>query len=131
MLPKGYNKEIFRAKCNPGFQSVHCVAHLEQDVANALPYINAEQGGFEYLEDPPAVSFRVQGKIITGHPKPKVFEILKRLPESNCRECDQPTRMVFATFMAQGVKGPEGCPEPAEEAAEDLRSYMAQFSFDV
>ncbi|MFW6099209.1 MAG: hypothetical protein ACOC79_01795 [Thermodesulfobacteriota bacterium] len=43
MLLKGYQKEIFRPKCNPGFQSVHCIAHLDQDIAEALPYLNAQQ----------------------------------------------------------------------------------------
>jgi len=174
MLLESYRKEIFRPKCNPGFQSVHCIAHLDQDIGEALPYLNAELGGFEYFSDPPAVTFRVQGKIITVHPgeiavnalkdeteadkilewlkreinaawekrdeiepryvgmpKPKVFEILKLLPKSNCRKCGQPTCMVFASLVAQGVKGPEDCPEMAEQAAEDLRSYMAQFSFDA
>ena len=41
MLLKGYQKEIFRPKCNPSFQSVHCIAHLDQDIGEALPYLNA------------------------------------------------------------------------------------------
>ena len=69
MLLKGYTKEIFRPECNPSFQSLHCIAHLDQDVSEALPYLNAALGGFEYLKDPPAVTFRVQGKIITVHPR--------------------------------------------------------------
>ncbi len=174
MLLESYRKEIFRPKCNPGFQSVHCIAHLDQDIGEALPYLNAELGGFEYFSDPPAVTFRVQGKIITVHPmeiavnalkdeteadkilewlkreinaawekrdeiepryvgmpKPKVFEILKLLPKSNCRKCGQPTCMLFASLVAEGVKGPEDCPELVEQAAVDLRSYMVQFSFDA
>ena len=69
MLLKGYRKEIFRPECNPSFQSLHCIAHLDQDVSEALPYLNATLGGFEYLKDPPAVTFRVHGKIITVHPR--------------------------------------------------------------
>ena len=65
MLLRGYRKEIFRPKCNPNFQTVHCIAHLDQDIAEALPYLNAILGGFEYLKDPPAVTLRVQGKLIT------------------------------------------------------------------
>ena len=174
MLLKSYRKEIFRPQCNPGFESVHCIAHLDQDIAEALPYLNAELGGFEYFRDPPAVTFRVQGKIITVHPreiavnalrdeeeaekilqwlqreinqvwhrrgqiqpsyqgapKPKLLEILKLLPKTNCGQCGQPTCMVYASLVAQGVKGPEDCPELAEQAAEDLRSYLVQFAFDV
>ena len=69
MLLKTYTKEIFRPECNPSFQSLHCIAHLGEDVREALPYLNAVLGGFEYLKDPPAVTFRVQGKIITVHPR--------------------------------------------------------------
>jgi len=37
MLLFSYRKEIFRAKCNPGFESVHCIANLDQDVGECLP----------------------------------------------------------------------------------------------
>ena len=174
MLLKGYRKEIFRPKCNPSFQSIHCIAHLDQDIGDALPYLNATLGGFEYLRDPPAVTFRVQGKIITVHPdriavnalkdeteadkilgwlqqevneawdkretinpsyegvpKPRVLEILKLLPKTNCRECGQPTCMVFATQIAEGAKGPEHCPPLKGEHKEKLRSYMEQYHLDA
>ena len=174
MLLKGYTKEIFRPECNPNFQSLHCIAHLEQDVSEALPYLNASLGGFEYLRDPPAVTFKVHGKIITVHPreiavnalkdekeaekilewlkreineawekrgeiepkyegapKPKVFEILKLLPKTNCRECREPTCMVFAAKIAEGAKGPEDCPPLKEERRIKLQEYMEPFQFDV
>ncbi len=175
MLLKSYQKEIFRPKCNPGFQSVHCIAHLDQDVGEAIPYLNAELGGFEFFRDPPAVTFKVQGKIIAVHatqiavnaledeaeaekivqwlkneindvwerreeiepsyegaPKPKILEILKLLPRrTGCGKCGQPTCMVFATLVAQGVKGPENCPELTPEKAHALRSYMSDFSLDA
>ena len=67
MLLKSYSKEIFRPECNPGFESVHCIAHLDQDISEVLPYLNAVLGGFEYLKEPPAVIFRSQGKLITVH----------------------------------------------------------------
>ena len=67
MLLKSYSKEIFRPECNPNFESVHCIAHLEQDISAVLPYLNAVLGGFDYLKDPPAVIFRSQGKLITVH----------------------------------------------------------------
>lgn len=138
MLLKSYAKEVFRAKCNPEFEAVHCIARLDQDVAPELPFLNAVLGGFEYLKDPPAVSFKVYGKLIKvdGHEiavnalkdeaeadkilewlkneinnvwenrdhikpsyegvsKPKIIEILKLLPKTNCRECGQPTCMVL------------------------------------
>jgi ArsR family metal-binding transcriptional regulator len=65
MLLRTYTPKVFRAECNPGFESVHCIAVLDQDVSEALPYLNAVLGGFEYLIDPPAVTFRSHGRLIT------------------------------------------------------------------
>jgi ArsR family metal-binding transcriptional regulator len=174
MLLTSYSKEIFRPECNPSFQSLHCIAHLDQDIAEALPYLNATLGGFEYLKDPPAVTFRLHGKLITVHPrqiavnalrdeeeadkilewmkreindawdnrekitpsyegapKPKLLEILKLLPKTNCRECGQPTCMVFATLAAQGVNEEGDCPALNEEKKGLLKTYLSRFDFDV
>lgn len=67
MLLDSYRLEIFNSKCQPGAMGVHCYAHLGQDVSCALPYLNAVLGGFEYLKDPPSVTFKAQGKLITVH----------------------------------------------------------------
>jgi ArsR family metal-binding transcriptional regulator len=67
MLLESYRLEIFNSKCQPGAMGVHCHAHLDQDVSCALPYLNAVLGGFEYLKDPPSVTFKAQGKLITVH----------------------------------------------------------------
>ena len=174
MLLKGYTKEIFRPDCNPSFLSLHCIAHLEQDVSEALPYLNATLGGFEYLKDPPAVTFKVHGKIITVHPReiavnalkdeeeadkilewlkqeinetwenrgeiapvfenaprPSILEILKNLPRTNCGDCGQPTCMVFAVQLAEGVRGPEDCLPLGEHNYDKLQEYLGQFISDL
>jgi len=64
MLLTGYTKEVFRPECNPSFLSLHCVAHLNDDVGEALPYLNAILGGTLYFTDPPEVMFHHQGRII-------------------------------------------------------------------
>ncbi len=173
MLLKDYTKEIFRPECNSSFESLHCIARLGQDVAEALPYLNSVLGGFEYLKTPPAVTFKVHGKLITVHPekiainalkdeeeadkilewlkneineawdrrdeiepsyegmgKPKVFEILKLLPKTNCRECGEPTCMVFAARIAEGAKAAEKCKALLDENRQELISYMSQFRLD-
>ena len=38
---------------------------MDQDVSEALPYLNASLGGFTYIKDPPSVTLRVYGKLIT------------------------------------------------------------------
>ncbi|MBA4368384.1 MAG: Fe-S cluster protein [Desulfobacterium sp.] len=171
MLLKSYHKRIFRAECNPGFESLHCIAQLEQDVSLALPYLNAELGGFEYLKDPPAVTFKTHGRLITvqgreiavnalkdeaeadkilewlkqeinaawekreeiepsekGLPKPKIIEILKCLPKTNCMACGAATCMVFATQVAEGAKGPDDCPSLNGSEKNRLNEYLAGFS---
>ena len=173
MLLKSYKMEIFRAECNPSFEALHCFAHLNQDVGKAIPYLNAVLGGFTYQKDPPSVTFKAHGKLITVHakkiavnalkdedeavkiiewlkqeinsawenrenieplyqaaPQPKVIEILKLLPRTNCGECGQPTCMVFAAQVAEGAKGSEDCPPLDDANREQLTSYLGQFYFD-
>lgn len=174
MLLQTYIKKIFRAGCNPQFESLHCIASLGQDVSEALPYLNAVLGGFEFLRDPPAVIFRSHGRLITvqareiainalqdeaeadkilewlkreinqawenrasitpsteGAPKPQVFEILKRLPRTNCRQCGDPTCMVFAARAAEGLKSAADCPPLTPEAKQWLEDYLGRFNFNV
>ena len=66
-----------------------------------------------------------------GAPKPKILEILKLLPLTNCQECGQPTCMVFAKLLAEGAKEPGDCLPLKEEKREKLREYMTQFHIDV
>jgi ArsR family metal-binding transcriptional regulator len=66
-----------------------------------------------------------------GAPKPKVLEILKLLPKTNCRECGEPTCMVFATLVTEGAKGPEDCPPLKVENKKKLEEYLEQFHLDV
>ena len=172
MLLKSYTKELFRPACNPGFESVHGIAHLDQEIAQVLPYLNAVLGGFDYLKDPPAVIFRSQGKLITVHgdkiainslkdeaqadkilkwlvgeinstwqmrdqikpcyegvPKPNVVDLLKYLPQTNCRECSCPTCLVFACRMAEGIKSPEDCPPIDAESKQKLDGILSGFTF--
>ncbi|MBW2592156.1 MAG: hypothetical protein JRE58_03995 [Deltaproteobacteria bacterium] len=53
MLLKNYKLEIFNSECNPSAMTVHCFAHLEQDVSQALPYLNAALGGTVTQKSPP------------------------------------------------------------------------------
>ena len=172
MLLKTYKKEIFRPECNPDFESLHCIAYLDQDISEVLPYLNAELGGFDYVKDPPAVIFKSQGRLISVHgdriainslkdeaqadkilkwlvgeinstwqmrdqikpcyegvPKPNVVDLLKYLPQTNCRECSCPTCLVFACRMAEGIKSPEDCPPIDAESKQKLDGILSGFTF--
>lgn len=61
-------------------------------------------------------------------PRPKLIEILKLLPnKTGCRECKEPTCMVFATKVAEGSKGADDCPQLNPEKKEKLNQYMEIF----
>ncbi len=67
MLLKGYRTEIFLPTCNSHFQSLHCIAHLDQDVGEVLPYLNAVLGGDTFIKEPPSLTFKMNGKLLTIH----------------------------------------------------------------
>jgi ArsR family metal-binding transcriptional regulator len=45
-----------------------------------------------------------------GPPPFRILDILKLLPKTNCRECGEPTCMVFAVKVSDGVKDLASCP---------------------
>jgi ArsR family metal-binding transcriptional regulator len=59
--------------------------------------------------------------------KPRILEILKCLPRTNCRACGEPTCLVFATKVSNGEAGPEACPGLEAGALRGLRDYLGQF----
>lgn len=77
MLLKNYTKEIFRPECNPQFQSLHCFAHLDEDIREVLPYLNTVLGGSGFTEDPPSLMLQIHGRLIALHPKKIAINALK------------------------------------------------------
>jgi ArsR family metal-binding transcriptional regulator len=169
MLLRGYRKEIFRPECNPRFESLHCIAHLAEDITEVLPYLNTVLGGHQYFREPSALTFKHHGKLITLHARkiavnalrdeeeadkilewlkgeinetwekrseirpsfetparPRILEILKLLPRTNCRECGQPTCMVFAAQVAEGGRGTEDCSPLSQAQKARLKDYLRQ-----
>ncbi len=62
--------------------------------------------------------------------KPNVVKILKCLPKTNCGECREPTCMVFALRLAEGVKGMDACPYLEDGPKTALETYLSGFAFD-
>ncbi|MGB3210719.1 MAG: (Fe-S)-binding protein [Desulforhopalus sp.] len=172
MFLKGYEVEIFKSKCDANAQGVHCFIHLEDDIREVLPYLNTKLGGFIYTQDPPSLSLRHYGKLLTFHTnkiavnalkdseeaekvaawlyreinetwtmrdtiepnmesakQPTLIEVLKLLPKTNCRRCNEPTCMVFASKVVEGVKEGRDCPEISLQDREKLTNYLAGFRF--
>ena len=172
-LLSGWTRKITRAECRPEAQTVHCIARLNENIGEVIPYLNAVLGGYTYIKDPPSVTFRSQGKLISVHadhiainanrdaeeaekilqwlkreindawerrdqitpsynaaPRPRVIDILKLLPKTNCQKCGQPTCIVFASLAVEGGKGADGCPELAPHMKEKLREHLGRFRFE-
>ena len=83
MLLTGFVKDISLPVCNSTFQSLHCIAHLNEDISEALPYLNAELGGYQYTKDPPSVTFKINGRLITLHPKKIAINALESAEQAD------------------------------------------------
>jgi ArsR family metal-binding transcriptional regulator len=169
MLIKAYSKSFVRPP-NPSAQHLRCFAALSADITAVLPYLNTVLQGYEYLTDPPSLTLKLPGKLVTlsarmiainivkdedeaeeilawlqreinevwarrGEiqpsfeiaPRPRVLDILKLLPKTNCRQCGEPTCMVFAVMVGQGEQTPEQCPALDRQDQEKLQEYLSRF----
>jgi ArsR family metal-binding transcriptional regulator len=69
MLITTYNLEIFRSKAHIQEDVLHGHAHLDVDITEVLPYLNAELQGHRFIASPPSLTFRWHGKLVTLHPR--------------------------------------------------------------
>jgi ArsR family metal-binding transcriptional regulator len=57
-------------------------------------------------------------------PRPRILDLLKLLPKTNCGKCGLPTCMVFAVQVSAGSKGPGDCPALTEPQRQRLREGL-------
>lgn len=169
MLPKGYRKEFVRPP-NPFAEHLRCFAHLEGDIGELLPLLNTVLKGHLYFRDPPSLTIKLPGKLVTltprtisinivkdereadeilewlmeaaagtyerkdeiepsfeVAPRPRVLDILRLLPRTNCRECGLATCMVFAVKVSEGAKGIGDCPCLDEEGKSGLAELLGPY----
>lgn len=169
MLLKQYRKE-FRLPPNPEARHLRCVAYLDEDISDVLPYLNSVLNAHQYIKKPPSLTLKFNGKLITLYAqeiginivkdedeaekilkwlkkeindtwkkrkeiapsfevakKPCILDILKLLPKTSCKECSQPTCMVFAVLVSDGEKKPEDCPQLDVQNKKTLQSHLKQF----
>ncbi len=65
MLLKSFQLDIVNNHCMPDAMSVNGIARLDQDIGCVIPYLNSALGGYQYVKDPPAVTFQTQGRLIS------------------------------------------------------------------
>jgi ArsR family metal-binding transcriptional regulator len=83
VILKSFRKEIFRPECNPDFTSLHLYAHLDQDIGAVIPYLNTELGGFQCTREPPSVTFKNRGRLITVHARKVAINSLRDEEEAD------------------------------------------------
>jgi ArsR family metal-binding transcriptional regulator len=169
MLIKEYAKSFVRPP-NPSALHLRCFAALDADVTPVLPYLNTVLQAYDYSAEPPTLTLKLPGKLVTIHPReiainivkdeaeaeeilawlkqeinttwarrgeiepsfavaprPRVLDLLKLLPKTNCRKCGAPTCMVFAVELSTGQKVPAQCPALSQTEQEKLREALGRF----
>ncbi|MHB9072486.1 MAG: (Fe-S)-binding protein [Desulfobaccales bacterium] len=168
MLITGYTKSFVRPP-NPSALHLRCFAALDADVTAVMPYLNAVLKAYDYSAEPPTLTLKLPGKLVTIHPReiainivkdedeaeeilawlqreinetwdrrgeiepsfeaaprPRVLDLLRLLPKTNCRKCGAPTCMVFAVELSKGEKVPEHCPALNQGAQEKLQESLSR-----
>jgi ArsR family metal-binding transcriptional regulator len=154
---------------NPSALHLRCFAVLDADVTAVLPYLNTVLKAYDYSAEPPTLTLKLPGKLVTIHPReiainivkdeeeaeeilewlqreinetwvrrgeiepsftvaprPRVLDLLRLLPRSNCRKCGAPTCMVFAVWLSKGEKAPKHCPALSQPDGEKLQEYLSR-----
>jgi ArsR family metal-binding transcriptional regulator len=83
MLLNSYTKDITLPVCNSSFQSLHCIAYLNEDITEVLPYLNAELGAQQFSMEPPSVTFKINGRLISLHPKKIAINALESAEQAD------------------------------------------------
>lgn len=65
MLLQTYILDVVNNHCMPAARSVNCIARLDQDVGCVIPYLNAVIEGDQFTPDPPSITFRNEGRLIS------------------------------------------------------------------
>jgi ArsR family metal-binding transcriptional regulator len=166
-----YQLELSAVECMPDVAVWSANAHIQNDVSEVMPYLNAvldralydsenrniiwKVGGRKYALRPHelAVSsilereqahdlveqavveinriWAQRDEITPDYSKrtpPKLLDILKHLPRTNCRECGVPSCMAFAAELIEGNKRLEDCPPLCEDANDEALRRLERLS---
>jgi ArsR family metal-binding transcriptional regulator len=82
MLLKKYRKEFCRPP-NPEARHLRCVAYLDEDISDVLPYLNRVLNGHQYIKKPPSLTLKFNGKLITLYAQEIGINIVKDEDEAD------------------------------------------------
>ena len=84
LLEEIKNYEIFRPKMDSTKEVLHSIATFDADISLALPYINAELGGWDYDQRNQVLLLKLSaGKWITLHAKEIAIRGARDMEESH------------------------------------------------
>ena len=113
------------------YQGGKLITLTSQEIAINIVKDEAEaEAILEWLKQEINAAWERRGEITPSFEvaaQPRIFEIFKLLPRTNCRACGQPTCMVFAVQVSQGAQGLADCPQLNGEKLGQLREYLRQF----
>ncbi len=164
-----YRKEFCRPP-NSRSEHLRCVAYLDTDISDLLPYLNRTLNGHQYFTDPPALTLKLPGKLVTLHAndisinivhdefeadtilewlkekandtwnrrheiqpkfavasKPRVLNVLRLLPKTNCGKCGYSTCMVFAVMICEHAALPHDCLFLDDTHLKEIDEYIGRF----
>ena len=169
-LIEGYRLELSAPECMPEVPVWSAHAHIQNDVSEVMPYLNAaldrvlydidnqyiiwKEGGRRYALRPHELAissildreqacdvvekavatinliWSKRGEITPDYSRrtpPKLLDILKYLPRTNCRECGVPSCMAFAAELIEGNKCLQDCPPLGEEGSTGALRHLEGF----
>ncbi|MHB9074906.1 MAG: (Fe-S)-binding protein [Desulfobaccales bacterium] len=84
LLDKIDNFDIFRPKMDSSKEVLHAIATFAADISPALPYVNAELGGWDYNQANQVLLLKLSnGKWITLHPNKIAIRGIRDLEEAH------------------------------------------------
>ena len=107
--------KVFLRSHQLGISNLSDRAHAESEVARVVQFLNETWDARDRLT--PDFSTRS---------KPKVLEVLRLLPRTNCGACGVPSCMAYAVALAEGDKSLDDCPPLMLEAAARNREKLVE-----
>jgi|YNPNPStandDraft_1061719.scaffolds.fasta_scaffold26094_4 ArsR family metal-binding transcriptional regulator len=86
MLIRRYDLEVTSPPCEPGAERWSAFAHLEDDISEVLPYLNAVWKGAIYDHDAQILTWRMGGRAVSVRPR--------ELAVSNLEDRDEAAEVV-------------------------------------
>ena len=110
----GAHKVFLKAR-QLGVSNLRDRTEAESEVAGLVQFLNETWDGRASIT--PDFSTRS---------KPKVLDVLKLLPRSNCGQCGVPSCMAFAVALAEGDRSLDDCPPLRLEAEAPRRAKLVR-----